>query len=493
MNMRRWMGLCLLILLPCVGMAITAIPSYRIFYLPAENGKPLQPYIEFYWQVDPNTVSFNKNENGHFVGRVKTWIEIMQDTSVAGSTKYVLQTPPAASLEAAHHQNIMDMQRYVLPYGKINIRLRLEDENNSAGAFVFADSLTIAQPALPAYTIPQLLDTFYETDLKDNVFVKNGSMQIPLCLDFLDEYRRYIHYYTELHGANQIPEAELPMIQLAYMSKKPYDLPVNNLTSVDTLQLAAVIPMTGSFKIAGLASGNYYLNIVLKNARGAELAKTSTFFQRSNPHPVVVVDTTKRPDSLLFEKVQVFDLSKTFVGKYTAPQLKAILKMLAPIASESEKLNINAFTKKPDETHMRYFVYNFWKEHSPADPEGGWERYTKTVRDVNKMFTAGNKPGYETDRGFYYLKYGPPDQRYAVPNEEGALPYEVWHYNAPGKQGSPGAFLFYNPGFMGNDFQLLHTTVIGEMRNTNWRASLYKLGASTNNLNSRAEQIFQNK
>ena len=45
---------------------------------------------------------------------------------------------------------------------------------------------------------------------------------------------------------------------------------------------------------------------------------------------------------------------------------------------------------------------------------------------------------------------------------------------------------------MVNEYTLLHSTVKGEMRNTNWRANLYTNGGAGNSLNSRAEQIFQN-
>ena len=143
-------------------------------------------------------------------------------------------------------------------------------------------------------------------------------------------------------------------------------------------------------------------------------------------------------------------------------------------------------------TYMRYFIYNFWKARS-NDAEDGWKGYTKRVKEVNKLYGSSMKPGYETDRGFTQLKYGEPDQRYVVSNEEGALPYEIWQYNAIDNQNGDGVFLFYNPGFMINEYLLLHSTVLGEMRNTNWRSLLYKSGSSRNNLNSRAEQVLQNR
>src|SRR5690606_28832417 len=290
----------------------------------------------------------------------------------------------------------------------------------------------------------------------------------------------------------KVPTAELPLTQYAFISKKEYDYPVYGLTSTDTLKPGVILPMLGKFKVDVLPSGNYHLNIVLKNGKGTELARQTTFFQRSNTNPVTKKDTTGS-DTSLFEKVSLLDLSTTFAGKYDAAQLKAILKMLKPIANASERINIEGFAQNPDETYMRYFVYNFWKSRSSDDPERGWKNFTKIVKEVNKLFGSGGTPGYETERGFYYLKYGPPDQRYIVTAEQGAWPYEIWQYNAPGKQISQGVFLFYNPGFMMGEYKLLHSTVQGEMRNNNWRMELYKTGTSSNDINSSAEQILQNQ
>lgn len=491
--MSRWIGLCLLIVFyGQIAWGISALPAHTVFYIPATGNTAARPYIELYWQIDPGTVQFTPDDKGIWRGKIKTIIEISHDTGLVASEKYYLQTTPASSLPAAQLQNIMDLHRYSVAPGKLHIKLSLSQDGYDK-VFEYKDSVEIPQPGKIFYSQLQLLDTSYKTDLQDNMFLKNGNLQIPACINFLDNHSALMHYYTELHGTDKIPTSDLPLVQFVTVSRKEYDYPMMKLTQLDTIKPGKILPVLGQFKIDVLPSGNYYLNVVLKNNKGGDMAKSSMFFQRSNTKPVVIKDTTKADSTEpLFEKVSLFDLSTTFVAKYSVAQLKAIVKMLKPVASETELPNIEAFLKRPDETYMRYFVYNFWKTRTPADPEQGWEDYTQLVRQVNKIFGSKAKPGYETEPGFYYLKYGPPDQRHIVTAEEGSLPYEVWQYNAPGKQSSPGSFLFYNPGFMGNEYQLLHSTVKGEIRNTNWRANLYKSGGSTNNLNSRAEQIFQN-
>ncbi|HYD22062.1 MAG TPA: GWxTD domain-containing protein [Flavipsychrobacter sp.] len=490
--MSRWIGLCFFLLTGQVAYGINALPAYTVFYLPSQGNEQPQPYIELYWQIDPATVRFAQNENGIWLGKITTTIDIVHDTGIVASEKYYLQTTPAASLRAARLQNIMDMHRYVIAPGKVNVVLTLSQEDGEQ-VFRHTDSIKIDLPQqAPFYSSLQLLDTTYKTALQENIYYKNGNLQVPSCINFLDDRRTIMHYYTELHGTDKIPAEQLPLKQYVFISKKEYDHPVFELIQTDTLKPGQILPMLGRFKIDVLPSGNYHLNIVLKNNKGIELAKNTLFFQRSNANPVTRNDTTG-DDTSLFEKVSLLDLSTTFAGAYSAAQLKAIMKMLKPIADQNELLNIESFAKRPDETYMRYFVYNFWKARLPDDPEKGWKDFTKKVKEVNKLFGSSRNPGYETERGFYYLKYGPPDQRYVVTAEEAAWPYEIWQYNAPGKQSSQGVFLFYNPGFMVGDYKLLHSTVQGEMRNNNWRAELYKSGGSSNNLNSRAEQILRNQ
>lgn len=493
--MSRWIGLCFMFLFGAkMAYAINALPAYTVFYLPAKEGEMPQPYIELYWQIDPSSVEFSKDNEGIWKGKIKTIIDIVHDTGVIASEKYYLQTTPAASLAAARLQNIMDLHRYTTAPGKLTIKVTLSQEGQERNTFVYHDTVRISIPdTMVFYSGVQLLDTAYATDVKDNLYMKHGNLQVPSCINFLDDRKKIMQYYAELHGTYKLPADQLPLTQYAFISKKEYDHPVTGLLQTDTIKQGNVLPILGKFKIEALPSGNYHLNLMLKNSKGSEIARQTIFFQRSNTNPVTTNDSSSADSGQVFEKVDFLDLSETFVSKYDIAQLKAILKMLKPIADETELLNIASFSQRPDETYMRYFVYNFWTKRSPGDPDKGWKNFTKQVKEVNKLFGNSRNPGYETERGFYYLKYGEPDQRYVVTAEEAAWPYEIWQYNSTSKQSSQGVFLFFNPGFMLGDYKLLHSTVQGEMRNANWRAELYKTGTSSNNINSRAEQILQNQ
>ena len=92
-----------------------------------------------------------------------------------------------------------------------------------------------------------------------------------------------------------------------------------------------------------------------------------------------------------------------------------------------------------------------------------------------KKFNSGFRHGFETDRGYYYLKYGQPDDIELRDTEPSAPPYEVWvYYEFPTTNQNNVKFVFYNPSLAPGDFELLHSTAIGERNNPTWQRDLYR-------------------
>jgi|SRR5881628_1629260 len=82
----------------------------------------------------------------------------------------------------------------------------------------------------------------------------------------------------------------------------------------------------------------------------------------------------------------------------------------------------------------RDYLRRFWarRDPTPGSPENELERefYARTT-EANRKFREGGAaqiPGWRTDRGRIYVKYGPPDEALYRPQPPGGLPYEVWKY-----------------------------------------------------------------
>jgi GWxTD domain-containing protein len=478
------------------AMALEAVFGHTVFYIPDSlNSINLLPYVETYWEIDPHTVHFTSTPEKTIIARIKTDIYFSNASGIVSQDHFILKTPPKTNVNELSSLSIIDLRRYFLSKGSYTVKLMLTDLGDSSQKFTYTDTFSI-NPGNDSvfYSNPQLLDTVIESP-KPTFYFKNGHQQIPVCLNFLDEPKKVLHYYAELYGAGRLSKSNFPLYQRITINKKETDVQ-GNLFKTDTLLSAVdLMPITGSFNISGLASGNYNVHVTLENKFHYVLASGNLFFQRLNKHPAV--DSVKRAAARQdtgMENVTVLNLNKTFVAKYSLSEVKAILKMLLPFTDPTGTQAINGFLRSPDELYMRYFIYNFFTSVNKDDPGKAWKEFTEKIIEVNKLYSATGLRGYETDRGFIYLRYGPPTDVITVENEQGTLPYEIWQYNILTEQSkrdvTDAVFLFYKPNQNTSDFKILHSTVTGETQNLAWRSFLYLNASGGNNTNSRAEQYL---
>jgi GWxTD domain-containing protein len=480
-------------------LAIDALVSHSVFYLP-DNAQPgkLSPSVEVYWQINPHSVHYTTTPEKTIIARIKTDITFSNETGTIKEDQFILKTVPRANINELMMHSIIDLRRYPLMAGEFKMKLVLTDLADSLHPFTFTDNITI-QPVLAGkafYSDPQLLDTILESPAQ-TIYKKNGHQQVPECTNFLDESKTILHYYAELYQGDKISKLEYPLIQKVSISKKENEQAIGRLIRRDTVSPGELMTVSGDFSITTLPSGNYYLNITLENNARLIVATQSLFFQRLNTHPASE-DTShagKQPvNDTGIENIKVLNLGKTFLARYTTPEISKILKMMLPISDPLATQTIHGFLKKPDDLYMRYFIYNYFVAINSKNPSVPWKEYADKVKECNKLFNDRGKQGYETERGFIYLRYGPPTETVTVENETGALPYEIWQYNVltqtNHKDIANAVFLFYKPNQELGDYQLLHCTVEGEAQNTAWRSYLYTGGMSNN---SRADQYMGNR
>ncbi|MBK7096695.1 MAG: GWxTD domain-containing protein [Saprospiraceae bacterium] len=109
---------------------------------------------------------------------------------------------------------------------------------------------------------------------------------------------------------------------------------------------------------------------------------------------------------------------------------------------------------------------------------------------VDKTYRSQVGYGFETDRGYIYLKYGMPTDLVTRESEPTAPPYEIWFYDHidQGKQKNV-RFIFYIPSLAHNDYELLHSTCIGEKNNPKWFYDLYSKRNDSSIVNMQPAQI----
>jgi GWxTD domain-containing protein len=147
------------------------------------------------------------------------------------------------------------------------------------------------------------------------------------------------------------------------------------------------------------------------------------------------------------------------------------IQYLQPIADQLEwEFAKNQLSSK-DFTMMKRFFYNFWEKRNQIEPEYEWMDYLHMVHIVNKNYKTPMRPGYLSDRGYRYLKYGPPTNIYESFDEPQAYPYEIWFYAQVWNQ-SNKRIIFYNKSMVMNDYTILHSDINGEMYNKDWNMEI---------------------
>lgn len=89
-----------------------------------------------------------------------------------------------------------------------------------------------------------------------------------------------------------------------------------------------------------------------------------------------------------------------------------------------------AFLRLTTDDERQAFIEQFWlrRDPTPGTPENEFkEEHYRRIAFANDHFTAGI-PGWKTDRGAIYMRYGPPDALDTHGATATTYPYETWTY-----------------------------------------------------------------
>ena len=222
--------------------------------------------------------------------------------------------------------------------------------------------------------------------------------------------------------------------------------------------------LQGQLDLDGLPPGHYNF-VVSLDLNGQRI-------ERRAPFTMASMQETLARDSARGEVVGgtvAVAGDEAYFGAMDEAQLDSAEAPLILIAKSSQlkgydKLSVSA---------KRRFLVEFWKKYdsrpeTPANEER--ERFYQAIAYADQAFRVGRgrqEPGWRTDRGRIYAKYGAAsDQLSRVPGG-GAPPYEVWRYT----RGKPRFYIFVDRNGFGS-YQLIYTNDITEHGIPNWRELL---------------------
>lgn len=452
---------------------------------------PDEAYLEINLEIAPASVTWTPVDSTSAQASVHFLILIKKGDEIISYEKYTLSSPVMQRIAP-----LLDIRRFALNDGMYELEITATDVAQEKNAAIWRSKLDFQAPKGLFLSQIQLLRGFRQATENESALVKNGFYMEPLPFAFYDKHASKMAFYCEIYHSNTVITD--PQYSLRYTIEKDLGngelklVAAGNQKKKPSVADAALFDMD----ISLIESGNYVLTIELRNKQNAVLATRKQSFQRSNPF--LNIDPNEISAATANDQ-----FVKNLDEKALVYSMKAISPMVALGASSEELKNILAAN---DYEGMRYFIFRYFIQLDPLNPELAWRRYMETANAADQQFNSGFRYGFETDRGRTFMKYGRPDDLVHIEDDPAAPPYEIWiYYNFPKTNQRNVKFLFYNPTLAGEDFIMLHSNARGEINNPKWEIALYKRNAGTqyegdnsfdatqmkSNVNRRAREYFE--
>ena len=427
------------------------------FYAP-ETGN----YIEIYFQFVGHSLKYKPVEGG-LQAELAISIQISNGDSIVINDVYRLQS---SLMKDSIIDDFYDLKRYVLAPGRYNMNLELQDLN-ATKASVKASQPIVIEDLSKTISISDIEIIEYASPGDEtSIFYKSGYKIIPRLQTFYPAQLSSIPVYFEFYNMNILEDSVCGLKQTLVNTDTGKELP--EFTLYTKHETPVVVPIIRNIDIAKLATGNYAINFTLLSRSMVELTTQTYLFQRSNDIEVEWDLATLVLDPIFQESI-------------TDDSVAFYLESFIPISKAVEVKNIISTLKSKDLAAQRKHIQAFWLITSPKNTTEAWLKYKEQVQLVEELYSNNFQEGFETDRGRVYLQYGAPTNIVQKETSSNEYPYEIWQYNKIASF-SNKRFIFYNPDLVNNGYRLLHSDMIGELKNPGWPQILVKRNTTNGNI-----------
>lgn len=423
----------------------------------------MQPYIEYTFIIGGNTVQYVLNENKKYEADVELRVDMMQNDSLVKRLHYILSSDQFADSARAGKPDFADIQNVPMPQGEYFLYFYLKDLHGDTNEITYIDKIDLDFPEDRISTSKISLYKTISAPESPGLFVKYGYYLPPLFSNFVPESQYTLPFAVEVYNTQRIL-GDGKLKAKCFIEEANSHLLANPNNVLDMqYDTKDVVLVFNEFNVFSLPSGNYFAVVELLDEGDSLLMVDKIFFQKSNPSFHINMDDYKN-----------VDLKGTFVEFDTNRKvLIDQVKCLYPISNFSEREFYENRMKSLPTDQLQRFFYNFWLKRNPLNPGEEWLKYKKMVDFVEMKYGSPQVRGYLTDRGRVMLQYGIPNDIHEVPSDPVTLPYEIWHYYYLDHQTNV-KFVFYDPVLTGNDYELLHSNMYGEVSNPNWKMYLVR-------------------
>ena len=414
----------------------------------------LSNYVEFYYSFNQACLQFVDTDTIDYVEGI---LKIEISDSASGENiidkQWIISNSITDTLDL--NRNLVGVIGFVIDIGSYKVVVTGSDANNVTNNKIISENLFI-KPFLKSNTaisdIQLSSNIIPGSENTSSIFYKNTYEVTPLPASVCGEKQPILFYYSEFYNLQFNPsQNDLRLDEMVINSR-------GQVVSSKSKKISKSIDSrveVGMVKVHKLPTDTYTLLVNLIDSVANYGVSSSKRFFVYNPS-IAPIDTSQQTVSAV--------LSTTF-GAMSEEELDDLFAKSKYIASVPEQDKYNSLSTPEAK---REFIYNFWKarDENPSDDQNAfYVKYLKRIDVANDRYSALGKQGWKTDKGRVYLIYGEPSEIDRHPNETETKPYEFWRYD-----NIEGGVIFVFGDITGfNNYQLLHSTKRGELRDDNWQ------------------------
>lgn len=438
-----------------------AFVDTKFFHLPTG-----EQYVEVILQFDSKSFKYRQVDSG-LETEVAVALSFKKENEVVASDAYRLISPV---VKESLFDDFYDVKRFSLKPGKYTLEVRLYDMISGGEPVESQLEVNVLasknKVAISSITCSESI----RKAKKEGSFTKSGFEFLPRISSYYGKECNYIPYYVELYSFQKDTLKAKLLRKVFNLNTKRY---VPELSFEKSVSFLSVLPVIQKLDITSLETGAYRLEFSLETETSESVSEMYAF-DRTNDlfSPVSIENIVLDP----YFQLSVADDSLRF---YT--------ESLLPIIKMNEQANLLKLIKENDKTKLRKYLQSFWVVSvGKAKAYDGWISYKNQVMMVQRLYKTNIMKGYQTDRGRVFLQYGPPNAVAVRETSPSEYPYEIWQYDKI-VNFSNKRFVFYNPDLVNNNYRLLHSDMVGELKNYKWQSILTKRNSPNSDIDDANE------
>lgn len=402
----------------------------------------------------PDTALRYVPSNGAFVGEL--YIRITLSNAIGDTIRQEwIASTTATSAKPSHQRYLSGIRPLVIDAGQYTVDLVAYDVRDTSYG-IKTSFTTVANPYVSDVAMSEIMFTLPGTNVTpglDPRFVRSGLAALPNPRHEFIGTDPSIAIYAEVYNtkAKGLGDYIVQYEVLDNVRREAMTLNLERSAVADGMIERVDIPA------GALASGVYYLRMSVKSKD-----LTKTYAIREDRFFIMNPDLPPERPALMTEDER-FERSEW--STHTGDRLELELELSDILATPAERLTRAGCTS---ERAKQKYLFRFWDQRDPDPNTQVNERLDEFRTCYGRAQAYYASPafpnGWKSDRGKALLKYGIPTQIEQHFQAIDKRPYEVWFYR--GIQG--GVFFYFVDRWMDGNHRLVHSTLMGEIRDEKW-------------------------